>query len=146
MRITQWFSSISLNNAIIESTSRKCHWFALHYTFLVPHSPRLVPQACLSCSRQLETLGTTRRVFMIFIIVTISTHMFWIQEPGHESITISFTSIFCTNYQTNVHEGFKKRSYWIRVWQYSTILHELCKVVFLLLQEQKGLKRMPKYF
>ena len=41
---------------IIQVTSRKCPRFACHYILLVPHSPRLVPQACLSCLRQLETL------------------------------------------------------------------------------------------
>ena len=50
-------ASINLNKAMIEVTWRKCCPFCWHYTFVVPHSPRLDPQACLSCLRQLETLN-----------------------------------------------------------------------------------------
>ena len=50
-----------MNNAVtsmrlLQLASTKCPHFACHFTRLVPHSPRLVPKACLSCLRQLETL------------------------------------------------------------------------------------------
>ena len=35
---------------------RKCRHFAWHYTLLFPHTHWMVPQACLTCLGQLETL------------------------------------------------------------------------------------------
>ena len=48
--------SISLNTVFFEATSRKYPHFPWHFTLLVPHLHRQVPQAYLSCLRQLETL------------------------------------------------------------------------------------------
>ena len=41
-------------DTIVNSPSLFCAWY---YTLLVHHTPRLVPQVCLSCLRQLGTLG-----------------------------------------------------------------------------------------
>ena len=49
-------ASYSLNKAIIKATTRKYPDFACPDSHLVPHSPWLVPQACLSCLRQLESI------------------------------------------------------------------------------------------
>ena len=42
--------------AIIDATFRKSPHYNWDYALLVPHSPRMVPQARLRCLRQLETL------------------------------------------------------------------------------------------
>ena len=56
MRLPQWAASISLNKVVFEGFLGIFPHLALHYSLLVLHSPRLVPEACLSCLRQLKTL------------------------------------------------------------------------------------------
>jgi hypothetical protein len=53
-------AATSLNKLFIMATSRECPHFAWQYALLVPQLPRLAPQACLSCLRQLETLPPYR--------------------------------------------------------------------------------------
>ena len=47
---------ISQDKDVNDATPEKCPYFVRHFTLSVPHLPTLVPQACLSCLRQLETL------------------------------------------------------------------------------------------
>jgi hypothetical protein len=46
-------ASISLKKDLIMATSGEFVHFAWH----IPHLPRMVPKACLSCLRQLDTLS-----------------------------------------------------------------------------------------
>ena len=54
--LNQMAAPISLNKAIIDATFKKSPHYNLEYAFLVPHSTSRVPQECLRCLRELETL------------------------------------------------------------------------------------------
>ena len=96
--------------AFIEATSRECHHLAWYNTLLVTQTPRLIPQACLSCLRRLETLISCNCMFTL-----VKPNLELPQAKLSLSLVqlcpslFAFKVVFKINYQissTFVHNGF----------------------------------------